>query len=384
MEWSTTSWLPQNFLALRQNRFEAFNGWKVPAIIAAIPALLEIALILFFAGLIVFLWTFNPVVAGVSIAVIAISIVLAVLATVLPVFHRQCPYKSPTGWACLRVVWLFLFDRCTSWRKRDFSGDGEDVVDKAAVDVLRCTKVRFRDKHDSLEVHRITDADRRTKALGDLAALHRAFTWIYDTSQNECLLQAVEQCAVTRVTEGCPPLALLAFDFSAACQALDMDPKKMCEHLDKLYDITLIDDRVQYAALPHRSRDWRMSRDLKEQIKALQDTRPQLLHQLAETLARDLGLFFDYNYLLGAYYNETSARFLMRIIALCTSLTWIMPNDQRTFLDYLAPHFYKLCKMDRALPGLSTSLFELLALHHESIMPEHRECPIFTRPWSYL
>lgn len=415
MEWSTTSWLPQRFVVLRQKRFEAFNEWKVPAIIAAIPALLEVALIMFFVGLIIFLWTFNVIVAGVSITVIAVSISLAVLATILPVFYQRCPYKSPTGWACLRVVWLFAgawerlsnkvrrhtqrgshcyrlaerlqisFNRCTSWRERDFGGGGEDVVGQPVVDALGCTEVCFRDKDFFHEVDEITDADRRAKALGDLAALHCAFTWIHDTSQNEYLLQAVQQCSATRVTEGCPPLALLAFNFSVVCQALDADPKWVCEILDKDYDIAVVGDRVEYAALLPRSPSrWRLYHDLGEHLHALQDTRPQLLHQLVVTFARDLGQLFDHADLESVYHNETSARFLMRTIVLCACLTLNVDGDRQTFLDCLAPHFHKLCKMDRALPGLASTLFELSSLHHESIMPEYRECPIFTRPWSYL
>lgn len=402
MEWSTTSWLPQRFIVLWQKHFEAFNEWRVPAIIAAIPALLEVALILFFAGLIVFLWTFNIVVAGVSIAVITVSIALAVLATVLPVFYRQCPYKSPTGWACLRVVWLFagawetlrmricrhtrggsrfrrlagrlqiLFDRCTSWRERDFSGGGEDVLDKATADALGCTEVIFMSQDD--EVLYIDSVDCRAEALVNLRPLRRAFLWIHETSQNEYLLHAVEQCAATGVTKGCPPLALLALDFAAACQALDVDPKWMCEQLDKIYDITLVDHGAEYASL---NNDWSAPSDLWEELHALRDTRPQLVHQLAETLARDLGQLFDHIG-LDAYSNETSARFLMRIMALCAQLALLVDCSQWTFLGRLSPHFHRLCEMGSPLPGLETSLFRFLSLHPESIV-QHRErlisCP---------
>lgn len=407
MEWSTTSWLPQRFIVLRQKRFEAFNEWRVPAIIAAIPALLEVALVLFFAGLIIFLWTFNVVVACVSIAVITVSTAPAVLATILPVFYRQCPYKSPTGWACLRVVWLFArgwemarqkvsrrtrwsprwhrlaerlqiqFDRCTSWKERDFGGDGEDVVGKAAVHALGCKAVCFREKDIFWStVHQFTDADCRAKALVDLAALYRAFTWIHDMSQNEYLLQAVNQCAATRVTDGCTPLALLAFDFAVACQALDADPKWVCEQLDKMYDITLVDHGVLVEHVLLHRLDWNIDTiDLWIKLWALLKTRPQLVHQLAQTLARDLGQLVDCTALEPHYFDEASTRFLMRIIALCACLTCGVDSDQRTFVDCLAPVFHRLCKMHRSLPGLAMSLFKLLALHPESIV-EHRECSI--------
>ena len=43
---------------LRQMRYEAWEEWKVASYIAAIPALLQIALVLFFAGLLAFIPTF--------------------------------------------------------------------------------------------------------------------------------------------------------------------------------------------------------------------------------------------------------------------------------------------------------------------------------------
>lgn len=232
MKWTTTSWMPQNTTTLRQKRFDALNEWKVPAIISTIPALLEVALILFFAGLAVFLWTFNVIVAGVSIAAITSSITLVVLGTVLPVSYRRCPYKSPTGWACLRAMWLSAlawerlrknvlaplstyptiskllelqvdFDERKSWRARDSDTSGKDIAGTAAVDALGATNVRFSQRYPL--VVRFDEATCR--GLYNLVALDHAFAWICETSQNEYLLKAVEQCATARSSEGCPPLS---------------------------------------------------------------------------------------------------------------------------------------------------------------------------------
>lgn len=403
MEWTTTSWLPQNFLALRQTRFEAFNEWKVPAIIAAIPGLLEIALILFFSGLIVFLWTINFIVAGVSITVIAISITLAVLATILPVFYRQCPYKSPTGWACLRVVWLLAvawerlikkawrrirwdsrcgrfiqhlqirFHTCISWRERDSGSDSKILVELGRVEVC------FAVAGHRMPLKCNDGGLRAVEALVNLTALRRAFLWIQETSQNEYLLQAVEQCAAMRVTDRCPPLTLLIFDFSVACQALNADPKWLCQKLDEGYDIILVGDQVEYASLRYQDR-LSIGHDDERGALALKRARPQLLRQLAQTLAYDLSLLFDHIDVKQAYHNEVSARFLMRIISLCVYLTYEVNSDQRAFLNCLAPHFHRFCEMDCALPGLAITLFVLLCGYPESIV-ERRECPI-SFPWS--
>ena len=95
---------PKDLVGLRQGRFEAFKSWETPSIIASIPALLELALILFLGGLVIFLYTLNIIVAGICTVVIVLLIALAVVMTILPVFHPDCPYKTPTGWALVLVV----------------------------------------------------------------------------------------------------------------------------------------------------------------------------------------------------------------------------------------------------------------------------------------
>ena len=71
---------------------------KVASYIAAIPALLEVALVFFLVGLLVFVPTYadSALTAAVSVAIGAILVGTAVL-TVLPVFYRLCPFQSPTG-----------------------------------------------------------------------------------------------------------------------------------------------------------------------------------------------------------------------------------------------------------------------------------------------
>lgn len=55
MTWTTMSASVKEILSLRQYRYQAFLDWRVPGIIEAIPALLEVALVLFFSGLVILL-----------------------------------------------------------------------------------------------------------------------------------------------------------------------------------------------------------------------------------------------------------------------------------------------------------------------------------------
>jgi len=50
---------PCDAARVRQMRFDSLQAWKVPQIMAALPVLLLIALMLFFAGLLVQLWNIS-------------------------------------------------------------------------------------------------------------------------------------------------------------------------------------------------------------------------------------------------------------------------------------------------------------------------------------
>ncbi|THG96000.1 hypothetical protein EW026_g5747 [Hermanssonia centrifuga] len=103
LQWRKVAAAPRENVLLRQLRIEAWEGWKVSAGIATIPALPELAVVLFLGGLVVLVWTLDTVVA--IVITTAVSVVITVLCTVivLPAVYRRCPYKSPTGWACVIV-----------------------------------------------------------------------------------------------------------------------------------------------------------------------------------------------------------------------------------------------------------------------------------------
>lgn len=107
MQWNSALALPRDNVLVRQVRFEAWNKWNVPATIASIPALLEIALVFFFCGLGILLWTLDPVVSIVITTAASVFVAIASTFTILPAFFERCPYKSPTSWACT-IVWDFV------------------------------------------------------------------------------------------------------------------------------------------------------------------------------------------------------------------------------------------------------------------------------------
>lgn len=101
LKWDTATAPPKENVLIRQIRFEAWDDWHTPAIISAIPAFLELAVVMFVCGLAVFLWTLDTVVAIAITIGVAIFLLVVSTLTVLPVLFKRCPYKSPTAWACV-------------------------------------------------------------------------------------------------------------------------------------------------------------------------------------------------------------------------------------------------------------------------------------------
>ena len=107
--------------AMNQMRREGLEKWRVPAILSALSLFLQVALLLFFIGLLDFLWHLNdatPVAIVISVFC-GITFLFLATTTVLPAFQflihasyrlrvPQCPYKSPQAWAFCRLG-FYLF-----------------------------------------------------------------------------------------------------------------------------------------------------------------------------------------------------------------------------------------------------------------------------------
>ncbi|ESK83382.1 hypothetical protein Moror_15633 [Moniliophthora roreri MCA 2997] len=114
---------PGEALALRQLRQESFEKWGVPSLLSALPILLEVALLLFFAGVLDLLWNRHLIPFALCFIAVMVSAGLYFVTTFLPtltvprkqwenisnadfhklVYHFICPYKSPQAWAAYRL-----------------------------------------------------------------------------------------------------------------------------------------------------------------------------------------------------------------------------------------------------------------------------------------
>ncbi|KAI0369299.1 hypothetical protein BV20DRAFT_373446 [Pilatotrama ljubarskyi] len=80
---------------LRQYRLNTLVKWHVAEIVIVIPILLQLALALFLAGLLVLLWTLHPAVAITASVLVGALAVFTLGTALLPLFNHSCAYLTP-------------------------------------------------------------------------------------------------------------------------------------------------------------------------------------------------------------------------------------------------------------------------------------------------
>lgn len=75
--------------------YAGLHSWGVPALISFLPLLLHLALFLFFAGLILFLYPLDGAIAYALMAVVSGILLFYSLSLVLPVWRVECPSYTP-------------------------------------------------------------------------------------------------------------------------------------------------------------------------------------------------------------------------------------------------------------------------------------------------
>ena len=89
---------------LRQYRLNGLLKWRIGMIVILLPILLQTALILFLAGLVVLLWTLHGTVAAVTSSLVGALIVFSIIVTLLPAFQWDCGYRSPQALAVYELI----------------------------------------------------------------------------------------------------------------------------------------------------------------------------------------------------------------------------------------------------------------------------------------
>jgi hypothetical protein len=106
----------------RRARYRAFyaegvENFLLPWVFDALPAMLHLSVFLFFAGLVVFLWNFDPTISKLILSWVVGCVTLYGYITFIPIFRHDCPYNtplSPLAWSIVTGV-LYISLRVFKW-----------------------------------------------------------------------------------------------------------------------------------------------------------------------------------------------------------------------------------------------------------------------------
>lgn len=90
----------------RQRLFDALEDWHVKGVIETMPVVVHLALFLFFAGLVIFVWGLDKVIGKVTLSILATTCgFYAGTVLIVPFVLSSCPYHSPMLQG-LRSIWF--------------------------------------------------------------------------------------------------------------------------------------------------------------------------------------------------------------------------------------------------------------------------------------
>ncbi|KAG8790254.1 hypothetical protein FRC12_012370 [Ceratobasidium sp. 428] len=138
---------------LRQARLDGLDGWWALHIIALLPTLLHLALLLFALGLIVYLWTLEIVVAAVTGAVVALTLLFYFGTTTLGAIFPFCPFVTEIS----MYVRRFGGARLGSWlrvsgQSRLVNSSGQDFRGSTTLEDMRAVSWLAENARDPVAV----------------------------------------------------------------------------------------------------------------------------------------------------------------------------------------------------------------------------------------
>ncbi|KAG8826219.1 hypothetical protein FRC17_008318 [Serendipita sp. 399] len=107
---------PEERVKRRHFRYQGGQDWKMDAIIGALPIALHLSVLLFFVGLIVWMWDVHHSVFAVVIVCGAVAALFYVTTTILAIFYPSCPYRTPlASWVYTLLHLLVRVTFPSSW-----------------------------------------------------------------------------------------------------------------------------------------------------------------------------------------------------------------------------------------------------------------------------
>ncbi|KAG8829327.1 hypothetical protein FRC17_006750 [Serendipita sp. 399] len=107
---------PEERVKRRHFRYQGGQEWRMDTIIGALPIVLHLSVLLFFVGLIVWMWDVHHSVFAVVIVCGTVAALFYVMTTILAIFYASCPYRTPlSSWVYKLLHLLVRVTFPSSW-----------------------------------------------------------------------------------------------------------------------------------------------------------------------------------------------------------------------------------------------------------------------------
>ncbi|KAG8797841.1 hypothetical protein FRC16_008461 [Serendipita sp. 398] len=137
---------PEERMKRRHFRYRGRIDWKMGRIIGALPIALHLAVLLFFAGLLIWMWDVHHSVFGVVLVCGVLSTLFYAVTTTLAVFCPSCPYRTPlANWIYILIHILMKLLSHSTWMRHNESKLDKEMGDGTTNSPHRSTFRRLLD-----------------------------------------------------------------------------------------------------------------------------------------------------------------------------------------------------------------------------------------------
>lgn len=129
---------PHKKARIRAFLYEGMESFGMTTVVEGIPTLLHIAVFLFFAGLVDFLFAINHIVAYSTLAIVSVCAALYLFITFLPTIRHNSPYKTPLSGICWRILQFLGLLQYIDWsgHRKNIDGSMEQGREMLATEDL--------------------------------------------------------------------------------------------------------------------------------------------------------------------------------------------------------------------------------------------------------
>ena len=107
--------LPKTYARIRQFRYDGIQKWHMSGIISALPSVMYLAALLFFAGLLVLLHYLDSTIYYVCVAILVVTGIGHIGTTVFPMLDPSCPFQTPASQFVDQMTQVISYYMTRTW-----------------------------------------------------------------------------------------------------------------------------------------------------------------------------------------------------------------------------------------------------------------------------